>query len=274
MPRDASQALTDFGFTALESEIYAFLLRESPATGYRIAQGINKPVANTYKAIQTLQAKGGILVEEGDSRLCRAVNSDELLGRIARQFEARRAAAQQAFQRLGQPEADERIYQLRSRMQVMERAREMLGEAKQVVLGCASGLLANEVADDLRQAAARGVEVTVKTDAEITLARVESYVATRADDLLNKAPGLTLRLVVDGEQHLTALLDPDGEVMQAYWSRSPLLALAHHEGLAAEISMLAVAERIEEGAGPKRLAKALTTTRAAASTSGAARLAR
>ena len=68
-----SDALVPFGFTALESEIYVFLLGESPATGYRVAQGINKPAANTYKAIQTLQSKGAILVEEGSSRFCRAV---------------------------------------------------------------------------------------------------------------------------------------------------------------------------------------------------------
>ena len=64
-----SDALVSFGFTALESEIYVFLLSHSPATGYRVAQGINKPAANTYKALQTLQSKGAILVEESANRM-------------------------------------------------------------------------------------------------------------------------------------------------------------------------------------------------------------
>ena len=50
-------ALRELGFTELESRIYIFLLEESPATGYRIAQAIEKPVANTYKAIELLYYK-------------------------------------------------------------------------------------------------------------------------------------------------------------------------------------------------------------------------
>jgi sugar-specific transcriptional regulator TrmB len=50
--------LMEFSFSGLEAEIYTFLLRDSPATGYRVAQALGKPVANTYKAIESLQNKG------------------------------------------------------------------------------------------------------------------------------------------------------------------------------------------------------------------------
>jgi len=55
----AAELLVPFGFTNLESEIYVFLLGESPATGYRIAQAIGKPAANTYKAIESLRLEKG-----------------------------------------------------------------------------------------------------------------------------------------------------------------------------------------------------------------------
>jgi hypothetical protein len=45
---EPSKALMALGFTELEARIYTFLLQESPATGYRIAQAIQKPVANTW----------------------------------------------------------------------------------------------------------------------------------------------------------------------------------------------------------------------------------
>ena len=65
MAKDAAKLLVEFGFTDLEAEIYLFLLGSSPTTGYRVAKGIRKPAANTYKALQTLATKGAILVEDG-----------------------------------------------------------------------------------------------------------------------------------------------------------------------------------------------------------------
>jgi hypothetical protein len=48
------QALQDPGFTGLEAQVYVFLLRHAPATGYRISHAIGKPTANTYKALAEL----------------------------------------------------------------------------------------------------------------------------------------------------------------------------------------------------------------------------
>ena len=84
------QTLIDLGFTNLEAEIYTFLLQESPATGYRIAQAIGKPAANTYKTVQSLEKKGALLVDDSEKRLCRAVPADELLNRLERQFSERK----------------------------------------------------------------------------------------------------------------------------------------------------------------------------------------
>src|ERR1043166_2874013 len=122
MPADISQTLIPFGFTRLESEIYTFLLRESPATGYRVAQALKKAAANTYKAIESLQQKGAVLVEEGASRSCRAVPSDELLARLTRDFEWRRAEAELRLAELNSNATDERVYGLRSRSPRVDRA--------------------------------------------------------------------------------------------------------------------------------------------------------
>lgn len=74
---NVAQYLTEFGFTGLEAEIYAFLLVEWPASGYRIAQAIKKPAANTYKAIETLDQRGQFLLKRailGCARPCPWMN--------------------------------------------------------------------------------------------------------------------------------------------------------------------------------------------------------
>jgi hypothetical protein len=51
-----------------------------------------------------------------------------------------------------------------------------------------------------------------------------------------------------------------------------MLAVCHHEGLASELCLTVVAERIDEGAGQKRLSRAIGSLRPASATPGFAKL--
>src|SRR5215213_5890268 len=83
------QALAGFGFTDLEARLYCALLREAPASGYRLAKLVGKAPANTYQALDSLARKGAVMVDEGASRTFRPVPSDELLALLRLGFEAR-----------------------------------------------------------------------------------------------------------------------------------------------------------------------------------------
>jgi sugar-specific transcriptional regulator TrmB len=265
--RDSVRALADLGFTNLEAEIYSFLLQESPATGYRIAQAIGKPAANTYKAIQTLEQKGAVIVEDGSTRNCRAISSEELLSRLSREFEKKRASALSSLSTLNNPTVDERIYQIRSKDQVLQRAREMLAGAKQVALAAIPSSLVPELADAFLEAAASGVDAAIKSDQAIRIEGVESVVAADEERELS-----SLQLSVDCEEALSALYDVDGQLIQAIWTRSPAVVVGQHEGLASQICLVSVADRIEEGAGQKRLSRAVGSLRTVTSTPGYERL--
>jgi len=265
--RDSVRALTDLGFTNLEAEIYAFLLQESPATGYRIAQAIGKPAANVYKAVQTLEQKGAVIVEDGSSRMCRAVSSDELLSRLGREFEAKRVSALQSLRGLNHASSDDRIYQLRSKEQVLQRALEMVVSSKQILLGIIPGSMVDTLAEDLLHAAARGVDIALFSDRAVRIEGIEVFV----EDVKARARP-TLELVVDGEQTLTSVFDASGGLLHAIWSRSAMLAVTHHEGLAAQMSFANLSARVEEGAGQKRLTRAVSAHRPSSATIGFARL--
>ena len=60
------QLLSSFGFSDLEANAYINLLQEPGITGYRVAKNLGKPVANTYKALDSLIKKGLIIAEEND----------------------------------------------------------------------------------------------------------------------------------------------------------------------------------------------------------------
>ena len=224
----AADILVPFGFTALESEIYAFLCQESPATGYRIAQGINKPAANTYKGIQSLQAKGAILVEEGASRLCRALPPKELMARLQRDFEANRKAAEKALTTRRAPVDDERVYRLTSAEQITGKLLQMARGAKRSFLVRCSGETAVELQNDLTAALARGVAVALVSPEPIANNDFDS-------STLSGAKPDSLVAVADANEFML------GTSSDAYWSRSAILGSSIEESLAAQLALGQVA---------------------------------
>jgi sugar-specific transcriptional regulator TrmB len=254
----AARALTALGFTELEAAIYTFLLQESPATGYRIAQAIGKPTANTYKALTILEHKGAILVDDSGSRLCRAVPPEELLGQMEHRFHFLRDRALSTLARLGRPDNDERIYHLRTRQQVFERARQMIQRGQRVILLCAFPEILEELRAALEEAADRKVAVIIKTYAPMEIRGADMVLSSESDYVLAYWPGQELSLVVDAEEHLLALLEPDGEgVRQAIWSGSTFLSLIHYNGLYCEWKLTTLARQLFQGASRKELLRSL-----------------
>lgn len=245
------QALVPFGFTALESEIYAFLARESPATGYRVAQGIGKPAANVYKALQTLESKGAILVEDGDAKQVRAVAADELLARLTREFQDHQKTAKEAFARMARPADDERVYTFRTADAALAHARDRLTEAKHVVVGALGAEAQEALSEDLKAAKERGVDVALLTVDGSGPESAETHEGAYEDEI---------RLAVDAVAGLSGRLGIDPWIVAA---RSATFAGGVHQGLAAEIALAEVHEKLEEGAGAKRVSKALERIRLA-----------
>lgn len=248
MSKTGTQALVHLGLTQLEAEVYTYLLAWSPATGYRVAAGIGKPAANTYKAIESLAAKGAIVVDDGQSRLCRAVSPAELLGRFERDFARHRDRALQSLADVSSLRTDDRVYQLRSPEQVIERCRHMLASAQQVVLADLFPAALREVQGDLQAASARGVSISVKGYEPVKLSGVDVSVDPRGKETMSRWPGCWLNLVTDGAEHVLAFFSSDlSQVHQAVWSGSAYLSWVYHSAFNAEYALAAVAQMLSSG---------------------------
>jgi sugar-specific transcriptional regulator TrmB len=256
-PRDsqAEHLLFGLGFTALEAAVYRCLVEASPATGYRVAQQIGKPIANTYKALESLAAKGAVLIDEGEHRRCRAVPPNELLRRLERAFHERCTAAESALLRLAETADDDRVYQLKSRDQVFERARSMIDSAQSVVLADLFPAPASELAENLERAAARGVRVGCLVYEETSLTGVRTVRCGPAA-WLPRWPGEQVVVVVDALQHLVAVVERDGPgVVQALWSPSVLLSFTQHDGLMSQLIAHCLDDSLRQGASMEALAR-------------------
>lgn len=237
---DAARALRELGFTEIEALVYVHLLSSDPATGYRISHGIDKPTANTYKAIAALEQRGAVQVDEGENRLVRAVPPDELLAAMERTERGRRADALAALSALSRDSTDDRLYALREPGQVLERARAMLERAEGWVLGDLFPAPLAVLAEDLAAAAKRGVRVVLGTYAPAQVAGCRLCGSADRSRVTRLWPGQQLSLVVDADEHLLAMFSDDlRRVHQAVWSRSTFLSCLQHNHLAMEIMVTA-----------------------------------
>lgn len=254
--------LAALGFTELEASVYVYLVENSPATAYRVAQGIGKPVANTYKAVESLQQKGAVLVDETKTRLCRAVPPDDLLGRLEKTFEARREAAAQALARL-QPAGgdDDGIFTLTSPEQVYERCGQMLERARDVVLLDAFPTALEMLRPGLEAVAARGIPVAVQAYAPAEMAGVDVIIPLGAEKVQERWTGQWVCLMVDGAEYLFAYLDESGKsVHQAIWSESAFLSWVHHSNLGGFLRSQLLERLLQDGASVDEMKAALAKT--------------
>jgi sugar-specific transcriptional regulator TrmB len=243
MTVDPAAALATMGFTQLESLIYCELLRNAPATGYRLSQLVGKAPANIYQVLKALTQKGAIVAsndrEEATSYI--PVPPEQLLAGIRHGFEERYDAALAALESVHAPTTDETVYQLRTVAQVMERTRAMLSDAKEVVILDFFPALYDVMREEVDAARARGVLVAGiayrPEDEQPTM----PYNGEAADLVEIRWPGLGLILVVDGCQQLIAQLSKDmTQVLNAVYTDSVFLSCVFHSAVAADIRLVAL----------------------------------
>ncbi len=238
MKNQAAAALTFLGFSEIEALVYTFLLQESPATGYRVSHAIGKPTANTYKAIAALALRGAVIIDDSENRLCRAVPPGELIERLGREFDTHKKTAADELAKIKQAAGDDRVYYLSSVEQVIERARAMLGQAKQAALLDLFPKCVPLLSGDLEAAARRGVKVAARCYERTTLKGV-SVVVAEGDRVLGTWPGQQLSITVDGDQFMHALLSQDvSSVHQALWSSSTFMSCLQYNALYNEILLV------------------------------------
>lgn len=81
------QMLREIGFSELEANIYIWLLENKRSTGYKIAGQIGKPVANTYKALKSLQKKGAVISDETTgTTYFDTIPAEEFLNKLENEF--------------------------------------------------------------------------------------------------------------------------------------------------------------------------------------------
>lgn len=238
MRQDPIEALTALGLNRLEAEVYITLLTSHAMTGYAVAQKLDKPTANVYKALDSLARQGAVVVQEGETKLYAAVPGAEFMRHLERRYLNQTRQAQTSLQSL-KPELNYGgIFQLQSAALVLERAKAMLNRCEKVVILDCFPEVVNALRSEIEKAAERGVWVRLQVYQPDEIQGIEVVLSPFSETVLQHWPGQQLNVVIDSREVLLAFLDHSlSRVYQAVWSDSRYLAFIVHLGLHHEYNM-------------------------------------
>jgi HTH-type transcriptional regulator, sugar sensing transcriptional regulator len=242
----------------LEAEVYVTLLRQEPMTPYRVGTILERPTANVYKAVEALARRGAVLIEEGESRICRAVPVREFLRELERDFLSVTRDAAAALSRLEAPVADERVYRLSNVAQVIERAIEIVERSRSILVVDAFPQLLAEILPPVRKAVRRRVQVYIQAYEPISIEGANLVMTPLGADAIRHWKSEQLNLIADGREHLLALVSSDlRAVYQAIWSQSLYLSCILHAGRVSEQTIQRLMELRQRKKLPREFAAVL-----------------
>lgn len=234
----AKDALVSLGFTALESEIYACLVGQGSASGYRVAQTIGKPAANTYKALETLQRKGAVVQDDVKKKSYAPIAPEILLTRLNKEFEKNKASALKAFKDAVFPSSNNKLIPLGTLDQAIQHASHLLAAAENTVVFIASKSILDAFGS------------LPKIDSLLAMTNGDSSEDPRVLEIPAEAfDHDTLELVVD---HHSAVFFTAN---QGFMIQNHPLAATMHQAVVCQIGLYQVDRKLEEDASRKQLAR-------------------
>lgn len=239
---DPDSALTLFGFNKLEAIVYSDLLRQSPATGYRLGQRLGRAPSNVYQALRVLQQKGAVLESSsGDAASYVPVPPEQLFATLRHTFATQTDGALEALRNVHKAPAGEVLSQLRSVQQVVERARSMIDGAQRTLIFDMVPEFQDLLGAEIAAARARGVEPVGiayrPQDATSTMPLKDEPPGS----VRKRWPGLGIIVVTDATEQLVAQVSTDmTQVLNAIYSDSAFLSCIMHGLLHSDIRLNAL----------------------------------
>ncbi len=159
---DLQSALVDLGFSAYEAKCYVGLLGTTGLTGYGVSKATSVPQPKVYETLRRLVRRAAARQISDEPAVFAATAPAQLLALLEREFQDRYALAVQAAAEVDHEDVGPELVigtSLSTRGAVIAAAHTVIDNASRVVWISAGPSELDELADDLRRASDRGVEV-------------------------------------------------------------------------------------------------------------------
>lgn len=154
----------NLGFTEYEAKAYLALLAESPVTGYAAAKNSGVPRSKIYEVLESLSARGDVIVSHGEPPLYKALPAKELIAARKARAEENFAAAERSLEQFEHSVADrENIWNITGRDAILQKVNECIAAAKKRILMEIWSEDFPVIEPALRNAAERGVPISAES---------------------------------------------------------------------------------------------------------------
>ncbi|HNW81471.1 MAG TPA: helix-turn-helix domain-containing protein [bacterium] len=244
------------GFNRLEAEVYITLLKESPLTGYRLAQILNKAAANTYKALESLEKRGAVVAEDSSTvKQYTAIPVSDYMNQIESGFRNDRQFLEESLKDIKYSISGDKIYMLQTFDQVLEKCSRMLENAEYSVIVDAFPSMLRKIIPQLEKAAENGVNIIINAYETVNVRNCRVIIKSNAKKVLQLWSGDWMNIAVDGREYLITACEKDGRLQHAIWSNSPYLSFFVFNGFRYEMLFSALSAKIP----PERSAEILNS---------------
>lgn len=168
MKENTLETLKNLNFTEYEAKAYLALLEESPLTGYAVAKNSGVPRSKIYEVLESLVLRGDIFVSYGNTPQYIPVPAKELIRNRRLKAEEAFEQAEKSLVKFEQSSNDrENIWNITGRNEILDKVKACILSAEKRVLLEIWEEEFNELESELRQAANKGVTITIITYGEI-----------------------------------------------------------------------------------------------------------
>jgi Cd2+/Zn2+-exporting ATPase len=129
------EQLTGIGFTEYEAKVYLALLREHPATGYRLSKQSGVPRSMVYEALGRLSARGAVLsTTDEKATLYRPLPPEALLEGVRREHHQLMEDLSSGLDELFDSKSENFLWTIGTETAVRAYASKMIGSAKEELM--------------------------------------------------------------------------------------------------------------------------------------------
>lgn len=250
---DLLKLLRELGLSELEANIYIWLLENKRSTGYKISGQIGKPVANTYKALKSLQNKGAVISDDSKgTTYFDTIPIEEFLNKLENEFKQKREQIIDAVDKLEVQQEPTGIYEIKSKDLVFEKAANMIRSAKNAILIDGFPAPMKTIKQNLSEERAKDLNIYVKNYSGDNIDNVHQLKANFDDLPISELNGQWLVVLKDTKESLIAFFNKDGsELIHCIWTRDPFISFVLFNGSLFEFNFTEVYDQIKSNNSDK-----------------------
>jgi len=243
MKENILETLKKLNFTEYEAKAYLALLEESPLTGYAVAKNSGVPRSRIYEVLDSLAMRGDILVSPGNTPQYTPVPAKELIKNRRMKAEENFELAEKSLAEFERSANDrENIWNITGRNEILDKVKACILSAKKRILLEIWTEEFEELEPELRQAANRGVNVTIIAYGKIVSDFANVYLHYMGPEITEEYGGRWLVISGDDSEVVAGIVSL-GKDSRAAWTMHVGLVMPITEVMIHDLYLMEIMEK-------------------------------